>query len=136
MGTNFRLIGIFGVFHAFYYSRFERVSLFERLLDTLRIRALDVNKPTTSPDRCPANERDRSDSTALFLTPLFPPGVFRPSLLLGFLFAFFLAVIKQVHHSGIHGPASQRRTGKQSDSLTPWPRLSNISTTTAALIPA
>jgi len=42
MGTNFRLIGIFGVFHAFYYSRFERVSLFEQLLDTLRIRALDV----------------------------------------------------------------------------------------------
>jgi hypothetical protein len=42
MGTNFRLIGIFGVFHAFYYSRFERVSLFEQLLDALRIRALDV----------------------------------------------------------------------------------------------
>lgn len=42
MGTNFRLIGIFGVFHAFYCSSFERVSLFEQLLDTLRIRALDV----------------------------------------------------------------------------------------------
>ena len=71
MGTNFRLIGIFGV----------------------------LDKPTTSPDRCPANERDRSDSTVLFLTPFFPPGVFRPSLLLGFLLAFFLAVMKQVHHS-------------------------------------
>jgi hypothetical protein len=42
MGMNFRLIGIFGVFHAFYYARFEGVSLFEQLLDTLRIRALDV----------------------------------------------------------------------------------------------
>ena len=39
---NFRLIRIFGVLHAFYYSRFERVSLFEQLLDTLRIRTLNI----------------------------------------------------------------------------------------------
>ena len=42
MSMNFRLTRIFGIFYAFYYSRFERVSLFQQLLNTLRIRALDA----------------------------------------------------------------------------------------------
>jgi hypothetical protein len=42
MGTSFRLLYIFGIFHTFYCSRVECVSLFEQLLDTLRIRAVNV----------------------------------------------------------------------------------------------
>jgi len=42
MRANFPLISAPGVFHARHYVSFERVSLFEQLVDTLRIRTLDV----------------------------------------------------------------------------------------------
>lgn len=42
MRANFPLISAPGVFHARHYVSFERVSLLEQLIDTLRIRTLDV----------------------------------------------------------------------------------------------
>ena len=40
--ANLPLIGAPGVFHALHYVSFKRVSLFEQLVDTFRIRTLDV----------------------------------------------------------------------------------------------
>jgi len=42
MRANLPLISAPSVFHARHYVSFERVSLFEQLVDTLRIRTLDV----------------------------------------------------------------------------------------------
>jgi hypothetical protein len=42
MDTSFRLLNIFGIFHTFYCSSVERVSLFEQLLETPGIRAVNV----------------------------------------------------------------------------------------------
>jgi hypothetical protein len=42
MRANFPFISAPGVFHARHYVSFKRVSLFEQLVDTLRIRTLDA----------------------------------------------------------------------------------------------
>ena len=42
MRANFLLVSAPSVFHTNYYVSFERVSLLDQLVDTLRIRTLDV----------------------------------------------------------------------------------------------
>ncbi len=42
--SNLFFIGIVSLFHAFYGSGFESISLFEQLADALRIRTLDIGQ--------------------------------------------------------------------------------------------
>ena len=44
MGANFPLVSVPGAFHTSYYVSLERVSFFEQLVHTLRIRGFDVGQ--------------------------------------------------------------------------------------------